>query len=195
MKKLILTIGIFSGLFLITGIAKAGLPMDQMTQNRTINIPGSGTASPTSYTYPGTANWNTSINGSSAPASGSAASIVFGVNQTTFTTNSGVTISTYIARNCITDVTATLSSGSTFFILDGGTTDYVVYGAAIIDFSGATSAEWSKHWDHLGPLCGTAGNTMTLSIPAPNVATTLNAISADGYTVITGLGSNYNLNQ
>lgn len=194
MKKY-LAMSLFGILFFLPGKAKAGLPFDQMTTSRISYSVPVGTATPTLTTLPIASNWNTSLAGSSAPVAGSPATVVFPIFQTTVTFNSGLTTSTYTARNCITDITVTLSNASTFYILDGGTTDYAIYGSAIIDFSGATTGEWSKHWDHLGPFCGTAGNSLTLSIPAPAPNTATNAINADGYTVITGLAAIYNQNQ
>lgn len=196
MKKVLSVIGLMGTLFFFVGKINAGVPMEQIQNGHTVQIvPANSTSQPSPTFIPPMSYWNTSISVSSAVASGSAASIVLPVVQTTMTFTAGATISTYTARNCITDVSVNLSSGSTFYLLDGNTTSYVVSGLANIAFSGATASVWTKHWDHLGPWCGTAGNTTTLSIPAPGTATTVNSINADGYTVITGLAGIYNNGQ
>lgn len=195
MKKLIVTIGVI-GTLLFVGKVMAGVPTDQMSQSRTSYIvPPASTSAPSAVTYPLASNWNTIITTSIVSASGAATTVALPVSQTTMTFTNGVSNSTFSARICITDITANLSSNSTFYLLDGATTSYVVYGAANLPFSGAAASVWTKHWDHLGPWCGTAGNTATLLIPIPGVATVLNAISVDGYTVITGLASIYNVGQ
>lgn len=196
MKKLIAGLLVLTGLFFIVSKINAAQPLDQMGQSRTVYTPqASSTNPPTSAVLPAANSWNAPIAGSSNPASGSATSIVLPVVQTTMTFNGGVSNSTFTAKNCITDLSVSLSSGSTFYLLDGGTTAYVILGAANLPFSGATTSIWTKHWDHTGPWCGTAGNTVTLSIPAPAVATGNNAINVEGYSVIPGLAAIYNQGQ
>lgn len=196
MKRLLVALSLFGSMAFLSTKVMAGLPWEQTLQSRTSQaIPASGSAAPTTVSYLPTGEWNTSIYGSSSSASGGALTLTFPVVQATMTYTNGATNSTFTARNCLTDITVELSNQSTFYLLDGGTTGYAIYGGAIIDFSGATSAEWVKHWDHLGPWCGTAGNALTLSIPNPSGSSTLNAINADGYSVITGLAAVYNVNQ
>lgn len=116
---------------------------------------------------------NTTIIGSSAPASGSAGTIIFPVVTKT---SGGQTIQ---CRNCLTRVMMQLSVGTTFYLLDGGTTDYVVYGIGL-GASGTNTHILSEN--SIEPLCGTYNNSMTLSIPAPGTATANNVINAEGYT-------------
>ncbi len=174
----------------------AGVPTDQMSQTRTSYIvPINSTASPAPTTYPMASSWNTQISvSSSTPSGAGAVFVVIPVAQSTMTFNGGVSNSTYTARNCLTDISIVISSSSTFYVLDGNTTSYAIPGAGLQPYSNAPSVNWNKHWDHTGPLCGTAGNTMTLSI-AGTGGSGPNAVSADGYTLFTGLTSIYNVGQ
>lgn len=196
MKKLVLLVGLFGSLFFLSSKVNAGTPMEQLLINRTsYSVPASTSFTSVATQYPITGNWNTVISSYALGSSGAPTIISLPVVQSTISFNFGVTNSTYQARNCITDLSVQLSAGSTFYLLDGNTTSYYIYGGANLAFSGATGSIWTKHWDHLGPWCGTAGSVTTLQIPAPGAATTLNAINADGYTVITGLAAIYNVNQ
>lgn len=196
MKKLIVAIGVISTL-LFLGKVMAATPTDQMSQNRTSYIvPSASTAAPSPLFYPVASNWNTLIGGSSVSAtSGGALLVAFPVVQTTMTFTNGISNSTFSARNCLTDLAISLSSGSTFYVLDGNTTSYAIPGTSVQAYSGAAVGMWAKHWDHLGPFCGTTGNALTLTIGAATGGSGTNAISAEGYTLITGLASIYNIGQ
>lgn len=197
MRKILVSIGLLS-LFFLCGKANAALPQDQLTGGRTVLVPPlssnqTNTTPPVPQYYYVSSYYNTSLIQSTVAASGAAASIVFPVVQSTWTTNAGVSNSTITARNCITDLFIGLTVGGTFYMLDGGTTDYYIPGATLSSTTTAgTPVSWTKHWDSKAPWCGTAGNTLTLSIPAPTTATVLDTISADGYTIYTGPNSVYN---
>lgn len=134
-------------------------------------------AVPTDQITTGNAIQNTTIWGSSVAVSGGAAQLVF--PATTKTVGS----STINGRNCLTNLTVQLSVNSTFYIIDGGVTssatNYVLFGTGL-GTSGTQTRDVTR--DHLGPICGSAGNALTVLIPAPGVATVNNQISAEGYT-------------
>jgi hypothetical protein len=155
MKKLILAGGLLCAILLSFGKAHAATPLDQAGQNA-------------QGPY-----WNTTLLASSAPASSFNATIIF---PALTKSSGGQTIN---ARNCLTRLVLQMSVGTTFYLLDGGTTDYVIYGFGL-GTSGTNTLNLAE--DHLGPLCGTAGNTMTLSMPAPGANTPDNVINAEGYT-------------
>lgn len=90
----------------------------------------------------------------------------------------------YNGRNCLTKFVVGMSTSTTFYIIDGGLTDsatnYVLKGVAL-GASGFNVLRESE--DHLGPLCGTAGNALTLILTAGGTTTSgSNTISAEGFT-------------
>jgi hypothetical protein len=154
MKKLLVMV---SMLFL-GALARAGVPIDQ---------------SPTNYQGP---YWDSTLYISSVAASGQ--SLV-----STFTAvtkgQSGYTAS---ARICLTKLILQMTTGTTFYLIDGsltaGTTIQTIFGAGL-GSSGTNTLVLTE--DHLGPLCGTAGNALTLNMPAPSSATVNNLYDAEGF--------------
>jgi hypothetical protein len=140
---------VLCGMLLVGGVLHAGTPLDQGAQ-----------------TYAGPYS-NTTLLG----------------NSTGFFTLPAVSKSsggtTYSGRNCLTRIIAQLSTSSTFYLLDGNTTSYVIYGQGL-GSSGVNTLNVSE--DHLGPLCGTAGNTMTLNL-AP-ASTSGNVVDYEGFTYV-----------
>ena len=160
MKKLLLTSGLFCGLLFAVGTARATTPLDQGA-----NLQGA---------YSNTSIWVSSTSATNATATITLSSVPF---------NSGG--GSFPGRNCITDFHVEMSTASIFYILDGGTTDYYGYGANNVPWSGATASVLNKHLDHLGPVCGTGGNAMTIKIPNVTLTTAgTNVIEVEGYTFI-----------
>lgn len=159
MKKLLLSFTLAIGLF---AVIHAATPLDQ---------PYLGQAGPYS---------NTTLFISTLGVSGASILNTF----PSITKTQGGT--TYSGRNCVTNMILQLSFGSTFYALDGGTTIYTIAGNALGSTTTSTAAGYTTTLqitrDHLGPICGAAGNTMTFSVPAPSIATPNNAINIEGYT-------------
>lgn len=98
-------------------------------------------------------------------------------------------------RVCLTKEIVQISTAAVFYALDAGTTVQYVQGFALSGSSTATGANTiSIPEDHLGPLCFTAGNTVTLSVVGSGVPGLNNAINYEGYTTCGGTsnkGSGY----
>lgn len=135
------------GMLLLGGVLRAAVPLDQNPQN------------------PQEANWNTTLLGNSTGF----------LTLPALSKVSGST--TYSGRNCITNLILQMTTAATFYLLDGNTTSYVIYGAGL----GATGpATLSVNRDRLGPICGTAGNTMSINMqPA---STGVDVANYEGYT-------------
>ena len=129
--------------------------------------------------------WDATIKGSTNPTSGTPAFVVL----PTLSKVSGST--TYSGRNCLTRLVLQLSYGSTFYLLDSGTTIYQIEGSGIGTSTTSLATgqafpgnvgTFNLSWGELGPYCGTAGSSMTLGIPAPAQATPSNIINYEGFT-------------
>lgn len=83
---------------------------------------------------------------------------------------------TYSGRYCFTNLTIELTSASTFYLLDGGTTAYAIYGAGMATNPGIIQVNRER----LGPLCTTAGNTATISVLPVNTLNDL--VGYEGYS-------------
>jgi len=193
MKKSLMAVGLLFGLLFTVGKSYAGIPL-----TKDAGLDG---------TYGHAINFNLGVYGSTNPASSTSGSIVFAVVQATYqvsnnggtsSTNggtNGVSVATVTARTCLDYIEASLSTGTTIYILDGGTTDYTIYGSNLILYSGQTAVEYKHVWNAGEPFCGTTGNTLTISIPAPTVNTATNAVNVEGYTIFSGAGQTYNSGQ
>lgn len=154
MKKLLAGIGLF-GIALLGAVtmSRAGTPVDTYFSGQ---FPFSNTTVVGStQTTVGTANLRISI----APTTGSQGSA---------------------CRTCFTKFFVQIPTTTILNVLDAATTSYVIDGAGI-GTTGTNTVQVNE--DHLGPLCLTAGNTVTLN----SVATSGNAInhqsfSWEGYT-------------
>ena len=159
MKKILASIGFAFLLLGALSVVKAGTPLDQgMLQFQ----------GPYS---------NSNIYVSTIVASGVAA------NTNSFPALSAKNTGGPSGRNCITKEILQLSVGTTFYLIDGalngGTTIQTILGSDLAA-SGSNTLVLSE--DHLGPLCGTAGNAMYFFVPAPAAATVTNSFSIEGYT-------------
>ena len=135
------------GMLFLSGFLHAAIPLDQNPQT------------------PQEANWNTPLLG----------------NSTGFLTLASVSkasgSSTYLGKNCITNLIVSLATNATFYLLDGNTTSYYIYGGAL-GSSGTNTIQISR--DALRPICGTSGNSMTLNVqPA---STGEDVVDYEGYT-------------
>ena len=135
------------GLLMLGGTLHAALPLDQNPQT------------------PQEANWNTPLLG----------------NSTGFLTLGAISKASgsqvYTGKNCITNLIVSLATTATFYLLDGNTTSYVIYGAAL-GSSGTSTIQVNR--DRLGPLCGTSGNSMTLNVQPASTAQ--DVVNYEGYT-------------
>lgn len=135
------------GMLFLSGILRAAVPLDQNPQT------------------PQEANWNTFILGNSTG--------VFTLPAVTKTSGSTV----FPGRNCINGLILQMTTSATFYLLDGNTTSYVVYGGGL-GATGPTTLQVVR--DRFGPICGTPGNTMTLNMqPA---STGIDIADFEGYT-------------
>lgn len=64
-------------------------------------------------------------------------------------------------QTCLTKIILQLSAASTAYILEGGTTDYIILGQGLAS-SGVNTLSLPE--DHLGPLCFQTGNTAIFNI-------------------------------
>lgn len=192
MKKFISITALSAMSLLFVGKMLAGVPFNQSSIQRTSYQTTAGSLNaPSPLTYPIAPVYHTVISSAAIGTSGTTLTIVMPVVQATMTFNSGVSNSTFSTRNCLTDITAQLTSAATMYMLDGATTNYFITGYALLPTTSSQAGTWTKHWDYLGPWCGTAGNTLTINIlstAGPGSET----VSVDGYTSIMGLGAQYN---
>lgn len=135
------------GMLLLGGILHAAVPLDQNPQT------------------PQEANWNTTLLGNSTGT----------LTLPALSKVSGST--TFSGRNCLTNIILQMTTSATFYLLDGNTTSYVIYGSAV---GAQTSNTMQINREHFGPICGTSGNTMTLNMqPA---STGVDVANYEGYT-------------
>ena len=88
--------------------------------------------------------------------------------------------------NCFNYMEVGMPLGSTFYILDGATTDYIKYGQNLVYYSTASYAAtlqtntgtYTHPTAAVEPVCGTAGNTMTLQTQGTGTS----FINIEGYT-------------
>lgn len=82
----------------------------------------------------------------------------------------------YNGKNCLTRLIVQMTTSATFYLLDGNTTAYILYGQAF----GATGPNTLNiAQQHLEPICATSGNAMTLNMtPA---STGVNVANYEGY--------------
>lgn len=67
-------------------------------------------------------------------------------------------------QTCLTKLILQLSGSATAYLLESGTTDYVILGQGLSVGSSSTVNTLSLPEDHLGPLCAQNGNTFSVNI-------------------------------
>jgi len=87
-------------------------------------------------------------------------------------------------RVCATKFIIQIPTTTVVSILDGGTTNYTIFGVGLGTSSVSTLV---LPEDHLGPLCASTGNTMNINlVNTAGLSTTPQAFNFEGYTTCGG---------
>lgn len=83
-------------------------------------------------------------------------------------------------QTCLTRIMLQLTQGSTAFLLENGTTDYIILGGGLGANTGSTPNTIALPEDHLGPLCFQNGNTASVNI-LPVTGTNPASVNFEGF--------------
>jgi len=141
MKKLLAGIGALAVLVCLVGSARAGVP-----QEGNLYMSGNNLS-------------NTSVIGSTYSTNGQ-----IGLTATVAPVTSTIGGASVSCRTCFTKFVMQIETMTIVNILDGATTDYVIYGAGITSpTSNGGSSTLVLGEDHLGPFCLGAGDSFTVN--------------------------------